>query len=467
MSWLIGVDIGTSRIKAGAVDTQGIEYLSVDAPTPWIHVSAGVELDPSQLLDSVLKVLSDLVGRLPSVPDGDVAALGIAGIAETVVYLGSDNNPVMRSIAWYDSRGEEEAGEIADQFNDGSFSERTGLPPSRLCTLAKWKWLCNHLSQPLPVAKILGIAEWVAYQLGGEQVAELSLASRSGMLDVRDGKWWKEALEWGGISRQVMPELANAGMAIGKFDGARYAGHGLSRLNGAVLTIGGHDHSCGAVGAGVIDDNEIFDSCGTAEALIRATSEMPGGSAIEFALGGHVTVGRHVLPGRFVLLGAQRAGLVLGRVLKLIGYGAEEIGNDRMNSLERDALSALDDIGELRILDAEGDSASITGIGWEVTPVHIWRAAILTVTDRMYELLNTISTVSGPIDRVAVSGGWSRSSTLRAAKEKRVGSVMAIDYPDVEEPGIRGAALFGGCAASVFDDISSVPRPVVIPSSLP
>lgn len=316
------------------------------------------------------------------------------------------------------------------------------------------------MNQPLPVVRIMGIAEWVAYQLGGEQVAELSLASRSGLLDVRDGKWWKEAIEWAELSIEAMPELVTAGMAIGNFDGSRYAEHGLSRLNGAVLTIGGHDHSCGAVGAGIIDDNEIFDSCGTAEALVRATGNMPDRDAIEFALSGHVTVGRHALPGRFVLLGAQRAGLVLGRILKLIGYGDEELGGSRMDLLESDAISALNDIGELKILNAERDLASITGIGWDMNPVHIWRAAVLTVTDRMYELLSTISTVGGPIDRIAISGGWSRSRTLRAAKKKKVGETMAMDYPDIREPGVRGAALFGGCAASVFD---SLPRPAIMP----
>ena len=462
--WLIGIDIGTSRIKAGVIDTSGIEHFFVDAPTPWIQIPTGAELDPSQLLDTVLGVLSEITDRLPSVPDGDVVALGITGIAETVVYLDSKDNPIMRSIAWHDSRGEDEAREMADVFG-GLFSEKTGLPPSRLCTLAKWRWLCGHLDQPSSVAKILGIAEWIAYRLGGGQVAELSLASRSGMLDVAAGEWWEEALEWGDLSLRVMPELVTAGTAIGNFDGARYAEYGLNRLNGAILTIGGHDHSCGAVGAGVIDNNEVFDSCGTAEALIRATCKMPDGDAIGVALAGHVTVGRHALPGRFVLLGAQRAGLVLGRILKLIGYGTEEIGSDRMSSLERDALDGLDDIGELKILNAESNLASITGIGWDITPVHIWRAAVSTVTDRMYELLNTISTIGGHVDRIAVSGGWSRSLTLRAAKEKAAGSAVTVDYLDIEEPGIRGAALFAGCAASVFDDISSAPRPVVVPSS--
>ena len=462
--WLIGIDIGTSRIKAGAIDTGGIEHFFVDAPTPWMQVPTGAELDPYQLLDAVLGVLSEITDRLSSVPNEDVVALGITGIAETVVYLDCKDNPIMRSIAWHDSRGEDEAREITDVFG-GLFSEKTGLPPSRLCTLAKWRWLRGHFGQPSSVAKILGIAEWIAYRLGGGQVAELSLASRSGMLDVTVGEWWEDVLEWGDISLRVMPELVTAGTAIGNFDGGRYAKYGLSRLDGAVLTIGGHDHSCGAVGAGVIDDNEVFDSCGTAEALIRATREMPDRDAIEVALDGHVTVGRHALPDRFVLLGAQRAGLVLGRILKLIGYGTEYIGSDRMSSLERDALDELDDIGELKILNAESNLASITGIGWDATPVHIWRAAVSTVTNRMYELLNTISEIGGPIDRIAVSGGWSRSLALRAAKEKVAGSAITVDYLDVEEPGIRGAALFAGCAASVFDDISNAPRPASVSPS--
>ena len=51
----------------------------------------------------------------------------------------------------------------------------------------------------------LGVAEWVVHGLGGEQVAELSLASRTGLLDLERRAWWDEALTWAGAPPGCWP----------------------------------------------------------------------------------------------------------------------------------------------------------------------------------------------------------------------------------------------------------------------
>ena len=51
----------------------------------------------------------------------------------------------------------------------------------------------------------LGVAEWVVHGLGGEQVAELSLASRTGLLDLERRAWWDEARTWAERRRGCWP----------------------------------------------------------------------------------------------------------------------------------------------------------------------------------------------------------------------------------------------------------------------
>ena len=62
----------------------------------------------------------------------------------------------------------------------------------------------------------LSVGEWVVHRLGGEQGAELSLASRTGLLDLHARGWWDEALAWAGAPAGLLPEPAFAGTPLGR-----------------------------------------------------------------------------------------------------------------------------------------------------------------------------------------------------------------------------------------------------------
>jgi sugar (pentulose or hexulose) kinase len=438
---LVGVDVGTSTCKAAVVSVDGAELAHGAVPIPWRVVPTGAEIDPRALVDATL----DAVGlALARVPDGQVIALGVTSMAETCALLDDGGEPVAPAIAWHDQRGLEEAAAMAEALGADRFAVRSGLPPSQLCTLAKYRWLRGHSEAALSGTRLLSVAEWVVHRLGGEQLAELSLASRTGMLDREAGDWSGEALAWAGAPTGLVPSLVPAGTPYGKAKR-----HG--RLDGAVLTVAGHDHLCAAVGAGVVGPGELFDSCGTAEALVQAVPPPLTADQVRAGLAGHVTAGWHVLPGLLVLLGAQRAGLALQRVLDLLGVGPED-----RERLERAGVAAPAGAEGLAVEQADTERAAITGIGRHPSPGLLWRAAAEAVTRRSAELIETIESVAGPARRIAVAGGWSRSPTLRAAKAERLGR---LDYPPVVEAGARGAALLAGCAAGVYPGVTAVPRP--------
>jgi sugar (pentulose or hexulose) kinase len=438
---LVGVDVGTSTCKAAVVAVDGAELAHGAVPIPWRVVPTGAEIDSRALVDATLDAVELALDRAP---DGQVLGLGVTSMAETCALLGAGGEPVSPAIAWHDSRGREEAAAMAEALGADRFAVRAGLPPSQLCTLAKYRWLRGHSAAAAAGTRLLSVAEWVVHRLGGEQLAELSLASRTGMLDREAGDWSSEALAWAEAPAGLLPPLVPAGTPYGKA-----TRHG--RLDGAVLTVAGHDHLCAAVGAGVVAAGELFDSCGTAEALVQAVPPPLTADQVRAGLAGHVTAGWHVLPGLQVLLGAQRAGLALQRVLDLLGVGPED-----RERLELAGVAAPSGAGGLAVEHADTERAVISGIGRHPSPGLLWRAATEAVTARSAELVATIQSIAGPARRIAVAGGWSRSPTLRAAKAERLGR---LDYPPVVEAGARGAALLAGCAAGVYPGVTAVPRP--------
>jgi sugar (pentulose or hexulose) kinase len=438
-SLLVGVDVGTTACKVAVVGFDGIELAHGRAPTPWRTVPTGAELDPAALLAAVLEAIEDAVR---AAPEGGVVAVGVTSMAETGVLLDGRGDPVVPAIAWHDARGEDEARLLEDELGE-QFTARTGLPPTRLCSLAKYRWLRANDPRAEAGVRWLGVAEWIVHALGGDQVAELSLASRTGFLDVAGSGWWDDAVAWSGAPAGLLPEPHAAGSRAGTASTAPVAR--------AVLTVAGHDHLCAAVGAGATRDGDLLDSCGSAEAFVRAVQPPVGASEVARAVEGGVTVGWHVFGGREALLGGFRSGLALQRFLDLLG-----VDEDGRDALDAAAVGAPPGAGGLRVLDPTGEGTALAGIGDGVSPGLVWRAALEATQRHGAAIRATIEDVAGPTERLVVSGGWARAHGVRSVKREVLGP---FEQPPVTEAGARGAALLAGLAAGVFGSVEELPEP--------
>jgi sugar (pentulose or hexulose) kinase len=440
---LVGIDVGTTLCKAAVVRAaDGTEVAHGATRTPWTAVPTGAELAPERLLEAVVVATAT---ALEHAPGGPVAGVGVTSMAETGVLLDRRGRPLAPAIAWHDARGEAEAARLAADLGTERFPAHTGLPVRPLWSIAKYAWLRTHHPEVADAVRWLGVAEWVVHGLGGEQVAELSLASRTGLLDLERRAWWEEARAWAGAPPGLLADLVQAGSPAGR------AGDGqLSRLAGATLTVAGHDHLRAWVGAGATRPGDLFDSCGTAEALIRALPPPVAPADVARLVAAHVTVGWHVLPGQHALLGASRAGLGLRRFLDLLG-----VGDADRAELDRAAAAAPPGSGGLTVRDVFGDRAALEGIGPAPTPALVWRAALEAVAERAAELRGHIESVAGPSRRLVLAGGWARSPAARSVKRATLGP---FEWPKVTEAGARGAALLAGIAAGRFGGIDDLPQ---------
>jgi sugar (pentulose or hexulose) kinase len=441
---LVGIDVGTAVCKAAVVRAgDGTEVAHGAAPTPWTVVPTGAELAPAALLDAAVAAAS---AALEHAPVGAVVGAGVTSMAETGVLLDRNGRPVAPAIAWHDARGEAESARLAADLGAERFSARTGLPVRPLLSIAKYAWLRANHPEVADAVRWLGVAEWVVHGLGGEQVAELSLASRTGLLDMERRAWWEEACTWADAPPGLLADLVQAGSPAGRARGGR-----LGRLAGATLTVAGHDHLSASVGAGATRPGDLFDSCGTAEALIRAVRPSVAPEDVSRLVAAHVTVGWHVLPDRQALLGSSRAGLALRRFLDLLG-----VDDQGRPELDRAAAAVPPGSGGLTVGDVFGERAELRGIGMNAGPGLVWRAALEAVAERAAELRGHIESVAGPSRRLVLAGGWAHNPAVRSVKRAVLGP---FDWPQVTQAGARGAALLAGIAVGRYAGIGDLPDP--------
>lgn len=440
-SFLVGLDVGTTSSKAVVFTLDGREVGKGRAPTPWRRVPLGAELDPTELLTAARVAVGQ---ALTAIPDGTVVAVGVTSMAESGVLLDRTAQPVAPLIAWYDTRDSHELAELTDVFGADTFSSRTGLPLRGQWSITKHRWLVtNH-----PVASAtrrLNVAEWIVRGFGGEEVTEQSLASRTGWLDLAARRWWPEALEWSGASPSLLPPLVTAGTPLGSVTDQA----GIPALTGAILTVAGHDHQAAAVGAGAAGAGDQLDSCGTADALVRTVPAGLAPGAVAELAGAGITVGWHVLADRWCLLAATQGGLLLERILGMLGADGGDLAR-----LDTEALSA--ETRPLAVHDTAENTVTITGIGDGVRPAHVWRAALETVSAQSQQIHDAMSAVVGAHQSLVATGGWSRSEALLRFKQAAMGP---LTRSPVGEAGARGAALLAGIAARVYAGPDDFPRP--------
>ncbi|MGH2677526.1 MAG: FGGY-family carbohydrate kinase [Actinomycetota bacterium] len=437
---LLGVDLGTTYAKAAVVGLDGEELGHGRARSPWRRVPTGAEMDPGDLLtQAVAAARRALAAR----PGGTVVGVGVTSMAETGALLDARGEAVSPMIAWHDTRGGPEAEEIGRSLGRQRFNEHTGLPVSRLCTLSKYRWLRARSPEARRGVRWLNVAEWMVKALGGEEVAELSLSSRTGFLELGRRRWWDEALEVVDAPLDLFPQPVEAGEPAGRAAGA------LPEAKGAVLTVAGHDHPCASVGAGATRPGDVFDSCGTAEAFVRALDSPVSPAEIRRAVEGGVTVGWNAVPGQQALMAGFVSGLALARFLDLLG-----VERDARTSLETAALAVPPGAGGLTVIGITEDRATLEGIPPSTSPGHVWRAAVEAVARHGAGLLATIESVAGDSARLVVTGGWASSPAVRAVKREFLGP---FEEPDVTEAGARGAALIAGIAAGVFKGFDDLP----------
>jgi sugar (pentulose or hexulose) kinase len=422
------------------VDADGSELAHGRAPTPWQRLPTGAEIDPEALFGAALEAAR---AAIAAAPDGRVRGVGVASMGEAGVLLDAQERVVHPSIAWHDARGADEARRIAAELGEERFSERTGLPASPLCTLAKLRWLVDHHPPARAARRWLNVGEWVVRRLGGADVAELSLSSRTGLLDLAAKAPFADALAWAGLPDDLLPELVLAGTPAGAADGAA-----LPQARGAALTVAGHDHLCAGAGVGVVAPGDVLDSCGTAEALVRVVAPPLGPEEIRRSVAAGVTVGFHLSEGRQALLAGVWSGIALQEVVDLLGV-------DAAGRSELAAAALATAPGDVPALELELHSLERRPLRLPpgIPPARIWRAAVDAVTAEVDSLLRATEEVAGPHRRIVVTGGWARDEAVRASKAR----LGAVEAPPVVEAGARGAALFGGVAAGLFASVDDLP----------
>ena len=207
----IGVDVGTTGVRAIAYTAEGVSVSSSEAFYPLLTPHPDwAEESALQIYEAVEEVVKKTAAQL-RYKNKELSGIALSTVMHSFAGLDENKEPLMDMQTWADSRS---AGIVRDMKKDPDlcrkFYERTGCPIHASYPLAKIIWLKTYQPDLFGQMKYVGsLKDYIFYNLTGEWVIDKSTASTSGMYNERTLSWDDEILAYAGISKEYMPPVVS------------------------------------------------------------------------------------------------------------------------------------------------------------------------------------------------------------------------------------------------------------------
>jgi xylulokinase len=402
----IGIDIGTTAVKAVAADEDGRVTARARIPHQLrVPASDRLEHDADEAWRrGPLTALADLARP-------DAKAVAVTAMVPSLTAVDSAGTPLTPGLLYGDSRGRTAA-----------------VPDTKFLTGEAVEFL-RWTAREAPDAQGYWPAMAVANNaLAGAAVIDNATAGTT--YPLFDGTWSETVCAECGVTADSMPDVRAAGAAAGEVRGTN-----------AVLAAGSVDAVCEQIVAGADEDGDVLVLCGTTLIVwvtIPEYREVPGLWTLP-----------DTAPGKFQIGGPSNAGgLFLGWVNHVVGEGNPAAADPRRVPVwspyirgERTPIHDPDRRGVLDGLDLTHDSASLRRAAFEASGF---------VVRQLIELSGAA------VSRIVATGGGTRVQPWMQAIADATGLPVAVS--GVPEGAALGAAFLGRMAVGLESSISDAAR---------
>jgi xylulokinase len=310
----LGIDLGTSGVKAVLLDEAGSAYGTTSRTYPVTSPRPGwAETDPDVWERAAQDAAAELLGANR---DAEVVAVGIDAQMHGTVLVDEQGAAVRPAVLWPDARATDQMSRWHDL--PGELRGRLANPLTPGMPGPVLGGLARH--EPESIARAASFVfpkDWLRSRLvPGPPCTDASDASASLLWDVQSDTWSTEAAERTGVPVRLLPVVRPADDAAGRLDPAAATRWGLPA--GVPVSIGCGDVAGTLLGLDAEPDRTVL-TVGTGAQLV-----LPGVTPRPVDTIRHHLY-RDALDGWFAMGAIMNAGLALGRVIELLGADWDDL----------------------------------------------------------------------------------------------------------------------------------------------
>ncbi|CAN5281350.1 xylulokinase [soil metagenome] len=454
----LGLDVGTSGVKALLVDEAGEVEASATSPLSLSTPQPGwAEQDPEMWWSAAVASFQQL---LAGGAGARVAAVGISGQMHSSVFLNGRGEVIRPALLWCDGRTTRECREITERVGgEEQLRDLASNPALEGFTLPKVLWLRNHEPEAFArVATVLLPKDYLRYCLTGVLATEPSDASATLMYDTAKLRWSQEILAATGIPETLVPEVGGSSEVLGRVTREVAALTGLAE--GTPVVGGGADNACGAAGVGAIFPGEAVASWGTSGTVLAPMAE----PRVDPQLRAHTFC--HVVPGVWYLMGVvlSAGGAFAWHREQLARELAEAPDAPRQLNEEAAAIPpGAEGVTFLPYLQGErtphrdaSARGAFVGLSLAHTRAHLTRAVLEGICFALRDSVSILQELGLSPDHLLLTGGGARSPFIRRLQADIYG--LPVGTVTREEGPAYGAALLAAVGVGAFPDLAAATR---------
>ncbi len=457
--YVAAIDQGTTSTRCIVFDHDG-SIVSVAQREHEQHFPrpGWVEHDANEIWANVQTVVKDALAEAAIMP-AELAAIGITNQRETtLLWDKATGEPVYNAIVWQDTRTDEIVRELGGVVGPERFRERTGLPLATYFAGPKVLWLLENVEGLRARAEagdlFFGTMDtWLIWNLtggvnGGRHVTDVTNASRTLLMNLKDLAWDETILDRIALPRVLLPEIVSSsevyGLATGFLEGVPVAG-----------ALG--DQQAALFGQAAFAKGDVKSTYGTGSFLLVNTGTEPVQSkhglisTVGYKIGGEPAV--YALEGSIAVTGA------------LVQWLRDQLGLISQASEIEALAGSVDDNGGCYFVpafsglftpywrsDARGVIAGLTGY---VTKAHIARAVLEASAWQTREVVDAMHADTGlTMTQLKVDGGMTANTLLMQLLADALD--VTVVRPIVAETTCLGAAYAAGLAVGFWPDLDTL-----------
>lgn len=432
MRYLLGIDVGTTSLKAVVFDENATPVKSITKDYT-LEVSGDFVEFPAE---EYWRIFSEALSEARS--EFEITAMSIDTQCETMIVTDTDGNALTKAIVWLDNRAGAQADKIRAHFGEQRVYEATGQPEvTATWPACKLLWLKEN--QPeiwTKIRRVFLLEDYLLYRLTGRFVTQKTLQSSTIYFDIRKGEWWAEMLDFIGLDPAVLPEIKNSGEIIGS-------------CGSMAVSTGAIDQIAGAIGAGVIKPGIVSEMTGTTMVLFVPSEKIPAYHP-ESKIPCHASY-----DGKYCLLSwTPTAGIALKWFKNNFCEGLSFRQLDELAETAPAGSAALTFLPYLCGSTMPKYNPDARGAFYGLTMEHTRAHAVRSILEAVACMLRSNLEYLGlTVSEIRAMGGGAQSPLWCQMKADMTGKQIVTLKND--ETACLGSAILAGVASGVFDSVES------------
>jgi xylulokinase len=448
----IGIDVGTSSVKAVAVSITGKVLASADSPVRVTVPAPGwAEHQPEEWWEATAKSVRAVTDKLPD--STTVKAISLSGQMHSLVALDASAQVVRPAILWSDVRTSAQCTAIRKIVGDDGLRGMCGNPALEGFTATKLLWMRDNEPENFRRINRFCLAkDFVRLRMTGELATEPSDAAGTLLMDVAKRRWSPKMCDLLNLDQSLLPPILESGGVAGTV--TANAAELMGVPVGTPVAGGGADNACAAAGAGVVAAGTLLVSVGTSGTVVAPVSKPlvdPGMRIHSMA---------HVDPDVWYLMGVVlSAGAALAWWRNSVTDGSDSPGFDELvlgaakTNPGADGLTFLPYLTGERTPHADANARGVfCGLHAGHTRAHMTRAVMEGISFALRESLDLMKPLGVSTDHAAAVGGGARSSTWLQMLSDILGVPLRTVGPAEGAP--LGAAMLAAVATRTFGSLA-------------